>query len=976
MHLLANQYSERRRQNSYESRHALEHQLANTRIFEIAKDLGIKSKAIVEKCHAEGLPKDVIKNHMSTVSIGLEQTIREWFAADETTDSSHTSVEQAEKVDIEKVRDTKKKTTKAKKIASTNGEPDSDANDGAPSSSTAIAEPPSKAIKAKPAVAAPPPDSDSPDPSPTPGATKLKIPNIPAGLSSEPPKGASSASASPPKPAASSDTSTDSAPGSGVDSGTDSQSTLAEQRVVRAPKPDFKAPVKPPQMNVPTRPTTIAPAGRQLDKKTQIKLSGPKVIRVEAAEQVEAPRRRPPRTSGGMGGMGGGMGAGMPMEGRPPRGGGNSRRRDGGGRRTQDTGSGRGWTAADLADRQARLKSSGGYLKQRQMQMKSSANAAQTPAKIGGKVEIAAPFSIKDLSAATGVKGADIVKKLFMQGVMATINSGIESEKAQEIMMDWDIELEVTEAKGAEEQVADQFAERDRKDERTRGPIVTILGHVDHGKTSLLDRIRNANVADGEAGGITQATSAFRVPVNTGDKEKFITFIDTPGHEAFTAMRSRGANVTDIVVLVVAADDGVMPQTIESISHSKAAGVPIIVALNKIDKEQATEENIQRIYGQLAEHGLNPTEWGGDTEVVKTSAIKNMGIQDLLEILDLQAEILELKSDFAGQAQGTVIEARPEGGRGNVANILVQEGELKVGDFIVMGRAFGRVRDITDDRGKKLKKALPPLPVQISGINSLPDAGDKFYCLGSLKEAEKAAEQRREREREASLAIPKLTLDNMFTQIADTDLQEILVVLKADVQGSVDVLKSEIEKVSNEEVKVRVIHQAIGGITESDILLAEASKAIIIGFNVIANAKGRALAETKGVEIRNYQVIYHIVDDIRKAVEGLLSPDIREEVIGHAEVREVFKVSKVGTIAGCFVTDGVVQRDALIRVTRDGVVIENNRKLEQLKRFKDDAKEVRANMECGMKIIGYDDVKVGDVLECYKNIEVARTLDD
>ncbi len=465
------------------------------------------------------------------------------------------------------------------------------------------------------------------------------------------------------------------------------------------------------------------------------------------------------------------------------------------------------------------------------------------------------------------------------------------------------------------------------------------------------------------------------MPVTTGDNEKFVTFIDTPGHEAFTAMRSRGANVTDIVVLVVAADDGVMPQTIESISHSKAAGVPIIVALNKIDKEQATDANIQRILGQLAEHGLNPTDWGGDTEIVRTSAIKGTGIQELLEILDLQAEVLELKSDFSGQAQGTVIEARPEGGRGNVANILVQEGQLSVGDFIVMGRAFGRVRDITDDRGNKLKSVLPPLPVQISGINDLPDAGDKFYCVSSIKEAEKAAEQRRDRERETQLSQPKLTLDNMFSQIAEMDLKEILVVLKADVQGSVDVLRSEIEKVGNEEVKVRVIHSAVGGITESDILLAEASKAIIIGFNVIANAKGRALAEDKGVEIRNYQVIYHIVEDMRKAVEGLLTPDIRQEVLGHAEVRQVFKVSKVGAIAGCYVTDGVVQRDAFIRVTRDDVIVEDNRKLEQLKRFKDDAKEVRANMECGMKIVGYDDIKEGDVLECYKNIEVKRTLD-
>ncbi len=928
--------------------------MANKRIFEIAKELGIKSKAIVEKCHAEGIPTDVIKNHMSSVSIGLEQTIREWFANEsEGEESAHTAVEQAEKVDIEKVR-AKKKATKAKAADS-----DSDADDS--STTTAVAEPP-KATKAKPAAAAAAPAPEEPEQSKD--VHQRSGMSMPAGLSSTPTKVEKNDSRGATAAAKQDD---------------EAAEAPSEQQPVRPPAPEIKGPSKPPMMNVPTRPKTISPAGPQLEKKEQIKLSGPKVVRVEAPEQIEAPRRRAPRgPGGGPGGGGAGAGGGgMPFDGRAPRGAGagNTRRRGDNRRSGPELNEGRGWTAADLAEREARLQRSGGYLKQRQQQMRSSANAAQTPAKIGGKVTIAAPFSIKDLSAATGVKGADIVKKLFMQGVMATINSAIDSEKAQEIMIDWDIELEVTEAKNAEQQVAEQFAARDRKDERPRGPIVTILGHVDHGKTSLLDRIRNANVADGEAGGITQATSAFRVPVSTGDSEKFVTFIDTPGHEAFTAMRSRGANVTDIVVLVVAADDGVMPQTIESISHSKAAGVPIIVALNKIDKEQATDSNIQRILGQLAEHGLNPTDWGGDTEIVRTSATKGTGIQDLLEILDLQAEVLELKSDFAGQAQGTVIEARPEGGRGNVANILVQEGQLSVGDFIVMGRAYGRVRDITDDRGNKLKSVLPPLPVQISGINDLPDAGDKFYCVGSLKEAEKAADQRRERERETLLAQPKLTLDNMFSQIAEMELKEILVVLKADVQGSVDVLRSEIEKVGNEEVKVRVIHSAVGGITESDILLAEASKAIIIGFNVIANSKGRALAEDKGVEIRNYQVIYHIVEDMKKAVEGLLTPDIRQEVLGHAEVRQVFKVSKVGAIAGCYVTDGVVQRDAFIRVTRNDVIVEDNRKLEQLKRFKDDAKEVRANMECGMKIVGYDDIKEGDVLECYKNIEVKRTLD-
>ena len=944
--------------------------MANKRIFEIAKELGIKSKAIVEKCHAEGIPKDVIKNHMSSVSIGLEQTIREWFANEsEDAESAHTAVEETERVDIEKVRAKKKA---AKKLDDTGSDGASD--DGL--STTAVAEPPTPA-KARPSSApASPDDSGDSDGGDKPGSKTDKASGnapvrVPAGLSAQPP--------APEKDGA------DEGSKGRAETGGDGE-TLAPAakrknddapRTVRPPEPNIEYPNEPPKMNVPTRPKTISPAGPQLEKKEQIKLSGPKVVRVEAPEQVEAPRRRPPRGPGGGGGFagGGGAGVGMPSDGRAPRGAGNTRRRGGDRRGGPELSEGRGWTAADLAEREARLQRSGGYLKQRQQQMRSSHSAAQTPAKIGGKVTIAAPFSIKDLSAATGIKGADIVKKLFMQGVMATINSAIDPEKAQEIMIDWDIELEVTQAQTAEQQVEQQFAERERGDERPRGPIVTILGHVDHGKTSLLDRIRNANVAEGEAGGITQATSAFRVPVSTGEDEKFVTFIDTPGHEAFTAMRSRGANVTDIVVLVVAADDGVMPQTKESISHAKAAGVPIIVALNKIDKPEATDSNIQRILGQLAEHGLNPTDWGGDTEIVRTSAIEDIGIQDLLEILDLQSEVLELKSDFAGPAQGTVIEAHPEPGRGNVANILVQEGQLSVGDFIVMGRAFGRVRDITDDRGKKLKSVLPPLPVQVSGINELPDAGDKFYCVGSLKEAERAAEQRRDRERETQLSQPKLTLDNMFSQIAERDLKEILVVLKADVQGSVDVLRSEIEKVGNDEVKVRVIHSAVGGITESDILLAEASRAIIIGFNVIANAKGRSLADDKGVEIRNYQVIYHIVEDMRKAVEGMLTPDIRQEVLGHAEVRQVFKVSKVGAIAGCYVTDGVVQRDAFIRVTRDDVIVEDNRKLEQLKRFKDDAKEVRANMECGMKIAGYDDIKEGDVLECYKNIEVKRTLD-
>jgi translation initiation factor IF-2 len=751
--------------------------------------------------------------------------------------------------------------------------------------------------------------------------------------------------------------------------------------------PAAEAPAPAP-MNVPSRPKHVKPAGPQLQDRAPVKLSGPKVVRIEAPEAVSAPRG--PRSDSGpsYGGRGaGGPGVAEDDRGRSPQqrgptGPGAGKRREAAvpsrrrGSSGEDWSGGGKFTEQDLAEREARLQRSGGYLKMRRQQAKRAAQTDRpaTPAIGGGKVKITEPFTIKDLSAETGVKAADIVKKLFMQGVMANINSGIDADKAQEIMLDWDIELEVVQARSAEDVVSEEFAQRESVDERSRGPVVTIMGHVDHGKTSLLDRIRKTNVAAGEAGGITQATSAFRVPVQVGEETKHVVFVDTPGHQAFTEMRSRGANVTDIVVLVVAADDGVMPQTVESINHAKAAEVPIVVALNKIDKPEATQSNVQKILGQLAEHGLNPAEWGGDTEVMRTSATTGEGVQDLLEVLDYQSQLLELKADFAGPARGTVIESRVIEGRGPVANVLVQEGHLEVGNFIVAGRAFGRVRDITDDRGNKLKTVLPPTPVQVSGLDEIPDAGDKFFVVDSLKKAQQAAEQRRDRDREQQLAQPKVTLSSLFSQMEEADVKEILIVLKADVQGSVDVLKHEIESVSTSEVKVRVLHAAVGGITESDVILAEASNAIIVGFNVIPSGKARSLAEQKNVEIRTYDVIYHITEDVRKAAEGMLEPELRQEVLGHAEVRQVFKISKVGAIAGCYVTDGHIERDALIRVTRGDIVIENDRRLSQLKRFKDDTKDVRSGMECGMKIDGYDDIKEGDILECYRNVQVKRTL--
>ncbi|MCE7975438.1 MAG: translation initiation factor IF-2, partial [Leptolyngbya sp. PLA1] len=629
----------------------------------------------------------------------------------------------------------------------------------------------------------------------------------------------------------------------------------------------------------------------------------------------------------------------------------------------------------DLIEREARLARSGGFLKKRKQELTKPGQPAGA-ADTSGRIRIAAPFTIKDLSETTGVKAAEIVKKLFMQGVMKKINDPIDADKAAEIMIDFDIDLEVVEARTAEETVSDQFLTRDMKDARPRGAVVTILGHVDHGKTSLLDKIRNANVAAGEAGGITQKTSAFVAEVVVEGQQRQVVFLDTPGHEAFTSMRARGAKMTDVVVLVVSAPEGVMPQTIESINHAKAAKVPLVVALNKIDRPDATEAQIQKTLGELAKAGINPVEWGGETEVVRVSAVTGQGITQLLETLDYQAQLLDLKADYDGPAQGTVIEAKTEEGRGAVANILVQQGRLKVGDFIVMGRAFGRVRDITDDKGSRIKEALPPMPVQVSGIDLVCDAGDKFFVTRSLREAEDAADQRRHRERETQLAQPKLTLDSLFSQMQTTESEtkEIRIILKTDQQGTVDVLKSECEKVKSAEVRTRVIHAAVGGIQESDVTLADASKAIIIGFNVIPSGKARALAEHKGVEIRTYQVIYDITDDLKKAAEGMLAPELREEVLGHAEVRAVFRISKVGSVAGCYVTDGTVQRDALIRVTRNGIVIEHDRKLAQLRRVKDDVKDVRAGTECGMKIDGYDDIKEGDVLECYKKIEVKRTL--
>ena len=929
------------------------------RVHTLAKELGVSSKDIVAKCVAEDIPD--ITNHMSAVSVGLSHTVREWFGNAD--GEASTAVETSAKVDVVKARAKVRKTTK-KVVVEEPVEPTPVATE------VMVAEPPieviasmsaSAKIQVAPAPEAPAIDGDMPKDMPDDLRDDLRedLPENPV---------------EPPAPS------------------------------IAASTPDDRE-IDPnaPRMNVPRRPDTVSPVGPQLGQPTKVALAGPKVIRVEAPDRLPAPRPRGqqgggmmssggPRRGGGAGEMeqqsdarrgGGGPGgpSGPGAKGRSPR------RSGGGDGRTGRAGTGLGekqpfqpWRAQDLAERDQALKHSQGFFRQhRQDRMRGRGGGggrrgAPIATKPTGPVKISEPITIKDLSAATGVKGAEIVKKLFLEGIPATINSAIDTERAVEIMMEYEIELQVEESKTAAEVIEERFMARERGDERVRSPIVTILGHVDHGKTSLLDRIRKANVAAGEAGGITQATSAFQVPVTAGEKERVVTFIDTPGHEAFTNMRARGAKVTDVVVLVVAADDGIMPQTAESISHAKAAGVPLVVALNKIDKAEATEENIQRIFGQLAEHELNPTEWGGSTEVIKTSATEGDGIRDLLDILDYQADLLDLKGDFAGNAEGTVLEAQVEEGRGPVARMLVQEGMLKKGDFIVTGRGYGRVRDIVDDRGNRVEFAGPSTPVAISGIDQLPDAGDRFFVADSLKEAESAAEERRGLERERELAAPKITLDNIFDHLEEGKKNNLPLVLKADVQGSVETLRAVLGKIGSDEVKVSVKHAAVGGINESDVTLAEATGAIVVGFNVTTTPKARQLAESRGVDIRLYDVIYDITDDVVKAASGLLDPELKLEVLGHADVKEVFRVSKVGAVAGCYVTDGVVERSAQIRVTRDGIVVEKDRRLDQLKRFKDDAKEVKSGMECGMKIDGYDDIKAGDVLECYKTISVARSL--
>ena len=622
---------------------------------------------------------------------------------------------------------------------------------------------------------------------------------------------------------------------------------------------------------------------------------------------------------------------------------------------------------AEVGDRDKRFGGARLPRKKRAMPGKEQRQTEITMPKASKRiVRISEVVSVGELAKSMGVKAGEVVKKLMESGMMATINQILDADTATLIASEfgYNVENVTFDAEAAVEVGHEAISEEHLQ---PRPPVVTIMGHVDHGKTSLLDAVRETNVTAGEAGGITQHIGAYTVDVHG----RRVTFLDTPGHEAFTAMRARGAKVTDIVILVVAADDGVMPQTIEAINHARAASVPIVVAINKIDKPEA---NLDRIKQDLANHGLQPEDWGGDTVTVPVSAKTREGLPSLLEMLLLQADLLDLKANPDKPARGAIVEAKLDRGRGPVATVLVQEGTLKPGDPFVCGPFAGRVRAMIDDRGHKVTIADPSTPVEILGLPSVPEAGSSFVVVADEATARQVAEHRAAKHREASLLkTSKVSLEDLYRQVQAGDTKELRIVIKADVQGSAEALSDALSRLSADEVRLKVIHSSVGGITESDVMLASASNAVVIGFNVRPEAKASAAAEREGVDVRLYEIIYDSINDVRDAMEGLLDPTYREKVLGRAEVRNTFNIPGIGLIAGSYVLDGKITRNAQARLVRDSIVVHNG-KIGSLKRFKDDAREVQTGYECGIGLDNFSDVKVGDVIEAFEMEQVARRL--
>jgi translation initiation factor IF-2 len=892
-------------------------------VYILAQELGVKSSAIVKKCQDEGLD---VRNHMATISAGLAATIREWFSEGENV----TTVETAEKVVLEEVR--VKKRPQRKKVLEAGEEP------GMEEIEAPVAE-------VAQAVAEPLAPVEAP------GEVHVVEPQVHPVVEEQ-------------------------------------ATAVMQTAIIEELPPQVKEPPKEekkPVIEVKPEPEIeVKPAGPMLEKPTPAKLSGPQIVRVEAPEVLDRPRPKSrPRydrtvteplmydakeeddssKSGGAGRKG------------------VKRSKDRThGRRKEDTDEDAlkkaklrtKWRQRDIEERQARLSAAGGEgLRLRPIRkITSKAQREATGPARPKRVAVNEPITVKELSSALGVKAADIMGKLIQQGIMATANQTISSDVAELVAVEFDTELVVERQTTLEEDILKEFESRERTHLARRAVVAAMLGHVDHGKTSLLDRIRQTQVAAGEAGGITQHIGASQVSWDN----KTVTFLDTPGHEAFTAMRARGANMTDIVVLTVAANDGVMPQTVEAIAHSKAAGVPIVVALNKIDLPGC---DINRVYAQLSEHGLTPTEWGGDTEVVKTSAVTGQGVSDLLEALDYVAELRDLKADDTVPATGWVVEAKLSAQQGPVATVLIKEGQLNRGAVVLAGNTYGRIKAMRDSYGRDIKTATSSMPVEIFGLSDVPQAGDRFFCLGDdINLAKNAAEENRLRQRERSLAErTQITMENLFSQIESGNVKELNLIIRADVQGSVDVLKKYLSELSTSEVRIHILQAMPGGITEGDVLLAEASNAIIIGFDVVADEHAAKAAEAAGVDIRLYNIIYRITEDLKKSMVGMLEPEEQERSLGRAVVRATFKVSRIGTVAGCYVSSGVATKSAKTRLVRDNIVVRDGLTIESLKHFKDDAREVKAGLECGIKLAGFDDIKVDDVLDFYEIVKVARTLE-
>ncbi len=990
------------------------------RVNALAKELGYQSKDLLDRCRAEGL---AVPNHMTVLSAGREATLREWFPPQGGGGVATAGAPSpAESTGKKSTRSRRKKGDEETNHDGEHGDEHHDdaTHEAATKSSTAhpyheeitpvmlSVNAPAPAMPGLPPEVAPTVPF-TPDPETAPIAAVVPVPPV---ASLMPPV----EEEIPPAPSAE-------APAVSVEQpvSTEPPAVIGAPLVPPTPPPLRPQPIdRASQMRptvrledrlnnvgsgpvTPRAPVTVAPQLRTLEP---AKIQGPRVVREEKPDVVSAPRPRP-GTRPGDSPAGGpsfvqaraqtGRGVKVTTEETPDEEGerkkvaggaaakgtgrSNSGRRRGGinGRSAEADLKIREFSEQDLAERRRRIAESAKHRTEFDKHLDKAGHRGQhaiakTAVEKGEPVEVEEPVTVRNLAAALGVKGSDLLAKLIKQGIFLTINHTLETDVAETLALDYGLELHIKKEATQEEILQTEVAARPREqgDLVTRPPVVTILGHVDHGKTSLLDKIRNANVAAGESGGITQHTAAWMVALGEGDTAKRVTFIDTPGHQAFTSMRARGANMTDVVVLVVAAVEGVMPQSIESMNHARAAGVPIVVAMNKIDRPDA---NPDMVLGQLAANGLNPVEWGGDTEVIRTSAVTGQGIPELIEILDYQSQLLELKSDPTAPARGTVIESTVDAGLGPVATVLVQDGTLRIGDVLLSGAGYGRIRGLYNDRLKSIPQAGPSTPVIVSGLNELPNAGDKFYVVENIDRARTVAQERQSRLRQEVLASKsKVTLDALFQTMKEGQSKIINVVIKADVQGSVETLSRTVTDANTDEVKVRVIHAAVGGITESDVELADASEAVIIGFHVVPEESARAMAEQRRVEVRLYEVIYDIFDDLKKALSGMLEPEIREKLHGHAEVRQVFKVSKIGNIGGCMITDGHIQRGSRIRLSRNGIVITQDLALSSLKRLKDDVREVKAGLECGIKLDGYDDIKIGDVFEAYIRETIQRTL--